>query len=86
MDLGDRKCDYMLYIKCKYCATVLLTEEQLTGHVFSSCNHYYMQENVPWLGEQLASYATQQEKEVVDGKIYCPGCSRKLGQFSWYGK
>lgn len=68
-----------------FCRNEILKEDQLTHysttHATSvNCSHYYSLECPGWLLETISD-----DPGPIEGKIYCPNCHHKLGQFSWYG-
>ncbi|KAI8815043.1 protein-tyrosine phosphatase-like protein [Cladochytrium replicatum] len=70
-------------VRCKRCRHVLATEENILGHSsapaptqggLSPCRSVYV-EPLPWMG-QLSEH---------EGRLDCPSCSAKLGNYSWAG-
>ncbi|GKT32399.1 hypothetical protein ADUPG1_006568 [Aduncisulcus paluster] len=78
--------------RCKECRHVLFTEKHIEDHIKAThsfkgeekgksiqCNSHFLSTEVPWLDSYKIT--TSAEK----GKIYCPFCKCKIGNFCWHG-
>lgn len=85
-----------ILITCKKCRTPLAKSSQLLTHsppdmsshqiyfknqlAHNSCTHYFLKDPLKWMGLNK-----DEESGPIEGKLNCPGCTSKIGGFSWKG-